>query len=89
MSLEDWRHGLHTGLEQDFIPALRRRDEDWRRVCKKIIDYCVAPEMRTMAMNMLDGAMTAAHRDVADEVEALSQPAPANTPNRPHAQSVN
>lgn len=65
--MEEWQHGLHTGLEQDFFPALRRRNEDWHRVCQKIIDYCVAPDMRPMAMNMLHGAMTAAQRDVAND----------------------
>lgn len=51
-------------MQQDYIPAVRKRDENWFRACKEIIDYCVAPDMYQAAMTMLDRAL-AECRDVA------------------------
>ena len=71
MSLEEWQHGLHTGLEQNFLPALERRNKSWHRACQKIIDHCVAPNMRPLAMKMLHEAMIAAQRDSANDEDTI------------------
>ncbi len=69
MSLEDWQHGLQTGLQQSFYPAVRRRNESWLLACKRIIDHTVAPEMRPMALELLHQAMLAAERDMKNDAD--------------------
>jgi hypothetical protein len=66
MSLEEWRHGLHTGLQQEFEPKARQQNKAWLTACKSIIEHCVAPSMRPMAMQMLHEAMIAAERTAGD-----------------------